>query len=346
MKVTKDVTIGQLCESGEWKPFSDYFFTKMTDDVWNNTLEHYGFEKCGFEETLNRLKEKGDGACRLYGIYEEEEIHAEPDKEAVKLIFMPAGTAGTGKNPAESAARADKPYVLVCPGGAYARQWGIIEGLAVGARLNKMGYPAFILYYRTLQKPPFTTPLKTKPEEDLANAIRWITDRHEEFRVKAEGYAVAGFSAGAHLAAEWGTVNLGSRNYDLPQPAALILGYPAVSMDVFYDGMEQLSGPARETASYFLARMEGENFTRESLHTYSINLHMDEKYPPVYLVACKDDPIVPIVSSYIMKEKMDELRIPYQSEIAAHGGHSFGVADGTELDGWLGRAVRFWESVR
>lgn len=332
MKVTKDVTIGQLCESGEWKPFSDYFFTKMTDDVWNNTLEHYGFEKCGFEETLDRLKEKGDTACRLYGIYADEEIEAEPDKEAVKLIYMPAETA--------------KPYVLVCPGGAYARQWGIIEGLAIGARLNKLGYPAFVLYYRTLQKPPFTVPLKTKPVEDLAKAIRWITDRGDQFHVKTEGYAVAGFSAGAHLTAEWGTVNLGARNFDLPQPAALILGYPAVSMDVFYDGMEQLTGSAKETASYFLARMEGEDFTRESLQKYSINLHMDEKYPPVYLVACKDDPVVPIVSSYIMKEKLEELKIPYRAEIAGQGGHSFGVGDKTELDGWVERAVKFWESVR
>ncbi len=344
MKVTKDVTIGQLCESGEWKPFSDYFFTKMTDDVWNNTLEHYGFEKCGFEETLNRLKEKGDKACRLWDVYTEQEISAEPDKEAVKLISMPAKTGE--KLPEGADSEQAKQYVLVCPGGAYARQWGIIEGLAVGARLNRLGYPAFVLYYRTIQKPPFTVPLKTKPEEDMAAAVRWITDRAGQFHVKTEGYAAAGFSAGAHLAAEWGTANLGSGNYGLPRPAALMLGYPAVSMDVFYDGMEQLSGSARETASYFLARMEGKDFTREGLHRYSVNLHMDENYPPVYLVACKDDPIVPVVSSYIMKEKLEELKIPHQIEIAAHGGHSFGVGDGTELDGWVERAVRFWESVR
>lgn len=334
MIVTEKTTIGDLCQAEEFKPFSDYFFSIMTEETWNTALGQYGFEKCGFVNALEKIRElcgrTRAGENFIYHVYREDERNAEPDKEKVKLIHMP-GEAG-------------KPYVLVCPGGAYARQWGIIEGLAVGERLNRLGYTAFVLFYRTMMKPPFTEALFPKPLEDLERAVQWIGEHSDELKVLKENYAVAGFSAGAHLAAEWGTANCGWKACEAVRPAALLLGYPSISTDIFCDFLENAEGIAYSSANDYLTRIGGPGYTREELRKYSVDLHLDQNCPPVYLVACQDDPTVPVLCSYRMIEVMDKLQIPYEANIAAHGGHSFGVGDGTEVDGWLDQAVRFWQN--
>lgn len=333
MMITEKTTIGELCQAEEYKPFSDYFFSIMTEETWNNALEVYGLEKCGFAGALERIRELSvqtkHGENFIYSVYSQEEVEAEPDKASVKLIHMPG--------------EADRPYVLVCPGGAYARQWGMIEGLAVGARLNQLGYTAFVLFYRTMMKPPFTEALFPKPLEDLERAVSWIGKHSGELKVRKDNYAVAGFSAGAHLAAEWGTVNCGWKACGAVRPAALILGYPSISTDIFCDFLENAEGIAFSSANDYLTRIGGPGYTREELRKYSVDLHMDASCPPVYLAACQDDPVVPVACSYRMMEVMEQLHIPFTADIAAHGGHSFGVGDGTEMDGWVNRAVGFWQ---
>ena len=330
-QVTPETTIGELCNYEEYKPLSDYIFTNMTEDVWRRPLGDYGFRKCGFEETLGRLKALIlTGQPLIYPVFPNDD-----DRRSVKLIFMPSTPNRTP----------GKPYVLICPGGAYARQWGLIEGLAMGARMNRLGYPAFVLYYRTAGKPPFDNPLLPKPIEDLAAAIRLIGDRAADFGVEKENYALAGFSAGAHLAAEWGTVNHGFTRYGLNGPAALLLGYPSISTDLFFDAAEEAKRNGQEADVSYLKRLGGESFTRESLREYSIDYHMDRNYPPVYVTACKDDPIVPVECSYRLIEKLKELGIPFVANIAEHGGHSFGLGIGTEVDGWPEQAAGFWQQM-
>ncbi len=326
--VTERTTIGELCSREEFKPVSDLLFTNMTPDVWNNPLEHYGFEKCGFLETLERIAQlTAFHKPYVYDVYPQSQCSAHEDKSKVKLVHMPGKPA--------------MPYAVICPGGAYARQWGLIEGLAVGARLNQWGIPCFVLYYRTAQKP-----LLPKPIRDLAAAIRFIDDNSKTFQVQSGHYAVGGFSAGGHLAAEWGTVNHGWKTYGLTKPEALFLGYPSISTDVFFDALPHLDRDSLSTASNYLARLSGEAFTREALREYSVDCHMDRDYPPVFLTACKDDPVVPFESSERFMERLTQLQIPYETAIGETGGHSFGLGDGTETDGWLQKAVAFWNRQR
>lgn len=322
--VTENTTIGELCSREEFNPVSDLLFTNMTPDVWDNPLKQYGFEKCGFLETLERIAElTASREPYVYNVYPQSQFPAHEDKSKVKLVHMPG--------------KSEMPYVLICPGGAYARQWGLIEGLAIGARLNQWGIPCFVLYYRTAQKPLFP-----KPVHDLAAAIRFIEDHKETFQIQTDHYVVGGFSAGGHLAAEWGTTNHGWKTHGLKKPGALFLGYPSISTDVFFDAIPFLSGDSLSTASNYLARISGESFTRESLQEYSIDYHMDSDYPPVFLTACKDDPIVPFASSQIFMDRLTQLHIPFETAIGEKGGHSFGLGDGTEVDGWLKKAVAFW----
>ena len=70
------------------------------------------------------------------------------------------------------------------------------------------------------------------PMEDLAQAIRFILEKADFFGVAQENYAVAGFSAGGHLVAEWGSDNVGYAAYGLPKPAAIFPVYPVIDMNL------------------------------------------------------------------------------------------------------------------
>ena len=114
-QITPETTIGELCGYEEFKPLSNYFFTNMTEDVWNRPLDYYGFKKCGFAETLERIKALIlTGQPLIYPVYQ-----GDADKENVKLIFMPPVPPISSMPPNHTSG---KPYVLICPGGAYARQ--------------------------------------------------------------------------------------------------------------------------------------------------------------------------------------------------------------------------------
>lgn len=326
--VTEDSTIAELCGNKEIAEISEYMFTHMTDDVWNNTIAHYGNEKCAIITALKRICEiKAEKPQIVYDVYSDEQIAELPELKDVKIIHMP-GEAG-------------KPFVLVCPGGGYAREWVMVEGYPIAEQLNRMGYTAFILIYRTGQ-----IGLLPKPIDDVAMALRFINEHRNEFQVMMEGYALAGFSAGGHLAAEWGTKSEGYEKYGLEKPSALFLAYPAISCDLIYNEYQNNTNPQyREGIGKFLERVGGKNFTGESLREYSIEYHMDEEYPATYIVHCQDDLTVPVKSSYIMDEKLKKYNIPHATRFPEHGGHSFGVGNETGAEGWLKQAVEFWENM-
>lgn len=74
-----------------------------------------------------------------------------------------------------------------------------MEGFPIAQELNRLGYAAFVLQYRTgeyAQQPA--------PQEDIARAVQFILDHGDEFQVDTDSYAVMGFSAGGQQAdAAW-----------------------------------------------------------------------------------------------------------------------------------------------
>ena len=59
------------------------------------------------------------------------------------------------------------PFAILCPGGAYWMVCSYIEGVPIARKLNKAGYSAFILHYRTKEKA-----LYPAPQDDLAMAVK------------------------------------------------------------------------------------------------------------------------------------------------------------------------------
>lgn len=175
-----------------------------------------------------------------------------------------------------------------------------------------------------------------KPIDDLARALNFILRNSDTFQLEHERYAVAGFSSGGHLAAEWGTGNKGYSQYCLPGPEAIFLGYPASDLKIF---QETSSGKG------LLHTMLGEQYTEETLLEYNVNDHITQDYPPVYLWHCKDDPVVPFRAAVRMKERLEQQKCPCILREVNKGGHGFGLGEFSEAAGWLEEAVEFWIGV-
>ena len=72
---------------------------------------------------------------------------SEWDKESPAFLHFPGPIAG-------------RPYAVIIPGGAFNRQWGLVEGMAIAAALNEMGYTAFVLSTAQSRTPSSPKPSK------------------------------------------------------------------------------------------------------------------------------------------------------------------------------------------
>ena len=321
-----DTTIGELVLSGLYGEFANFIFTYMTPDHWQNKLSAYGYDKVGFESGLNRIYELApQGKSLHFQIYPETERLSSWDKATVWLEYFPA--SGTDKS---------LPYILILPGGGFNRQWGFIEGQAIAARANELGYPAFVLFYRVKQEP-----LMPMPIEDLYRAVEFIKNRADDFGVDPDRYMLGGFSAGASIAGSLLTKRFSWKTGGIPKPASVFLVYSPTRFDEFYQAWENSpSGSAEhESAGAVLRRIGGTAFSMESLSVYNIADNLNPEAPPVYITANLDDPIVPAVNSLALIEALKRQGIEYQARIGKTGGHSYGLGNGLEVSGWFDEAV-------
>ena len=328
-EINENITIGDLIKSGAYGEFADYIFTDMTEDHFYNALKNYGYEAVGFEKALHRMEDLAQtGRSYVYQVYDEETCLANYDKARVKLLHFPGP-------------RANAPYALVIPGGGLNRQWGLIEGQAIAARLNELGYTAFVLYYRVKQEP-----VMAKAVEDMYAAIKFIEANAAKFEVEPGNYFIGGFSAGAIIAQEIGSKNLGYHVYDVPRPKMIFLGYTAIKYKEMYEIWDSLEdgSAAKNGMAVFLKKMGGPDFTLEDLLPYNLADHIDGSYPPCYIVANMDDTTVDPTNSVALDGLLSELGVEHITKIGQTGGHSFGLGIGLEVGGWLDEAVALFEA--
>ena len=246
-----------------------------------------------------------------------------PSREGVRLFHFPATTT-VPSTP-------DKPWVLVIPGGGYQSVCNAFEGFPAAAELNAAGYTAFVLSYRVRMEH-----LMPRPFDDVAQSIRYLhTHAHELGIDQKDPYAVMGFSAGGHLAAEWGTTNHGYATYGLPKPSALVLAYPPIDV--------RLSAPVDGPRDNFTRSLIDDR-ALEALDEFCVNLHMDESYPDTYIWQCQDDDVVPFKNLDIMVNRLEELGIPFESRTFARGGHALMKPHDEEAGRWMDHVIPFFES--
>lgn len=302
-----------LAEEFEWVfgcGFSVSLDTKLKD------IGHLG----GMDEVksvhggLNKLLEnKQKGILPLRPIWDAEEIAMDESRKDTALYCFPVAEK--------------RPFALICPGGGYGCVCSVTEGFPLAAALNKMGIPAFMLVYRTGANAKYPA-----PQDDLAQAVRIILSNTEQFNVTRENYSVWGFSAGGHLAASFGTKNMGAQAYSLPGPGAIILSYPVITMG------ERAHVGSRNN-------LLGPNCTKEDIAFASVENHVDRFYPCTYIWTCLGDSSVSFENSRALKEQLSKVGVRHRLKAVQGTTHGLSLANGTPAEGWFSQAVAFWRST-
>lgn len=261
-------------------------------------------------EGMNFLIETANRSRVFYPIYTDEEKQTDKGKRLTGLACF------YQKNTAKLA--------MVIPGGGYGSIATMQEGYPVAKALYEKNYSVVVLQYRCgrYAKAPNTM-------DDLAQAMRVVLKNADEWKIDPEDYAVIGFSAGGHLAASFGTEALGYARYDLPKPGVMVLGYPVITMGKFsHDGSRKNLLRSR----------------KDLWDAYSIEKQITENYPKTFVWQCNRDNTVPIENTRLLAETLKEHGVPYIYETFSSDAHGWGLATGTVAQGWLERAVQFWEN--
>lgn len=222
------------------------------------------------------------------------------------------------------------PFVLVIPGGGYCSVCSALEGFPFAAELNAAGYSAFVLSYRIMGDARMPAPI-----EDAAQALRVILKHAKELGV-SKGYAIAGFSAGAHLAGELCTDNWGWESWGLPRPKALVLNYPAVDTELLAAQPEE-----NEVVAHMLDAMFGETPKPEDIEGYSVVRHVAPNCPPVYLWQAENDTTIPVASSRNMADALMQQGVYHEYVSYPDGDHGLMAPHNHDADLWPQRVITF-----
>lgn len=290
--------------------------------------ESYANDKKKGRERLKKLM--SEGRLKQMPVYTIADIRENRRYESVRLSYFPNDTGK--KNRA----------IIVLPGGGYAHLCTAQEGYPVAARLNELGYSAFILEYRT----GFGN-TKHAPMHDLAQAVKFIEEHQDEFNVTIEDYILIGFSAGGNLAGIFGTEEWGYKKYGVRKPGSLILGYPWTNINhwmthPYWNVWVGLFGIwTSERGNLFLFG-PGMNFIKENRDSVCVQKWITKDYPKTYMFSGSDDILVPSGShTDILANTMNKYAIPLMYDRFYRVPHGVGLGERTPAEGWLDRAIKF-----
>jgi acetyl esterase/lipase len=216
-----------------------------------------------------------------------------------------------------------RPAIVVCPGGGYA-YCSPREAEPVALRYASRGFHAFILRYSTGWDAADFSPL-----QEISWVIGYLREHAAEWNIDPDKIAVCGFSAGGHLALASGL--LGEN-----KPNAMILGYPAVNI------------PNYPGVNFMLQLLTGrKDVTNEDAAQYSLENHITEDSPPVFLTATAED-LLTGYGALPVAQKYSSLGLGYELHIFQHGPHGYALADETSADGssrYLNPAFAQWHDL-
>lgn len=212
------------------------------------------------------------------------------------------------------AAKATGAAVVICPGGGYIGEAAFHEGYQFADWLNEQGIAGIVLKYR-LPNGHSEIPLI-----DAKRAMRLVRAHANEWNIDPKKIAIAGFSAGGHLASTLGThFDDGDTKASDPverftsRPDLMLLFYPVVSMkkNVTHAGSRY--------------NLLGKNPAPELENLYSNELQVKGNTPPTILFLSDDDGAVPPANSIQFYNALKEKKIPASMAIFPTGGHGWGM---------------------
>ena len=222
--------------------------------------------------------------------------------------------------------------IIVCPGGSYCWHDYQTEGVEVAKWLCDNGIAAFVLNYRVQGKFQYVTHSRAlmggrmHPDmiTDIQRAIQYVREHSTDYHVRPDRVGTMGFSAGGHLvmsAAEYFHTDFlklsGIETSVSLRPDFVAPIYPVVS----------LSHPDTHKRSRRALLGEYDKWSREFRDSLSLEKHVPADCPPVFLVNCKDDPVVKyhnseLLDSALTSQSVNHVYIQYKT-----GGHGFGASE-------------------
>ena len=195
------------------------------------------------------------------------------------------------------------PYMIMCPGGGYYYVGTLHEGLPVIKEINKYGYNTFVLKYRVDGGGKYLDDYEYRAAKDLIRAVHFIEEHYQELEVSKENYSLWGGSAGARTVSDAVYAEAGITEKESLKPALAVIAYVLFA--------------------------EKTKFTKED--------------SPGFFIVGKNDALV---SWRDVKERVDNMKkggCIVEEHIIDNLKHGFGVGRGTPAEGWIDKAVKFWE---
>lgn len=223
------------------------------------------------------------------------------------------------------------PAVIVCPGGSYFWLDRESEGKKVAQWLQGQGIAAFLLEYRTGGW--FNYTFKTHrflsghhyPEmmEDIQRAIQIVRENADRYGINPDRVGTMGFSAGGHLvmlsAELWDMDFLGPVGVESQvslRPDFVVSIYPVVTLE------DRDFVHARSRRGLLGVEGESDGALRDLL---SVERHVSDATPPVFLLNCQDDPVVDYRNGVLLDSALTANKVPHSYVQYKTGGHGFGA---------------------
>ncbi len=213
------------------------------------------------------------------------------------------------------------PALIICPGGGYAYT-SEREGKPVAKKFNSLGFSTFVLNYHTA---PFEYPTALC---ELAAAVRQVRDNAEEWNLDPERIAIAGFSAGGHLAAclstgykkSWLLGALEAEPEDI-MPNACVLSYPVITTSEFghQGSFENLLGIHSEAD-------KAKRYKQDLLELVSLEKYVTEDVPPTFLWHTYEDASVPVENSLLYLAELTRAGVLAEFHMFPFGNHGLALA--------------------
>lgn len=206
------------------------------------------------------------------------------------------------------------PAMIVCPGGGYYLH-ADHEGEPVAKWLNEIGISAFVLKYRVA---PHQHPA---PLEDAQEAIRYVRENAQKYKIDPHRVGILGFSAGGHVAASAGVLYESEDEQAADplkqcdsRPDLMVLCYPVITMGVYaHEGSRE--------------NLLGENPEDSLLERMSLETQVNAKTPPTFLWHTADDDVVPVENSLQFAAALAKYNVPFECHVFETGIHGLGLAE-------------------
>lgn len=283
----------------------------------NQTLQEYAWGQTVPETTaaLNLAAQNvKDGVQVTWQVYSSEETEVDPSLGCVQLFYFP------GSDP-------DGKYAIVIGGNAIVVSAEIREGISTAWNLHEMGYPVFVLRYRIGMKASNNAPL-----QDVVRAVQYITEHAGQFGVQAEDYAIVSYSSGGQIAGLFGTDAVGYKNYGLPKPGAMLLGYPVNTFLEFKPVYNILLDPG---------------VCKQRYYKMTLSDYITPDYPPTYHWYGKNDMTLMTMcwsaQGPVLEKALARNHVTHIYHVYDDAPHAVAAGKGTDAEGWLNEAVAFWE---